>query len=283
MSKIDFALHTAPYQVALKQSPNILWQQVQLHYPTSVASPTLSPQIYDFMPRVTSSRLSSHYQFQIGNQHFRQCRADELFPVFEWGLNWLLSSFCLNYLCIHAAVLAKGEQALIFPAPPGSGKSTLCALLMLEGWRLLSDEHCLVDLETAAIIPCVRPISLKNRSIEVISDYAPHLQQLPRYANTVKGDLKFLPASEQSWLEREQPAKAVAVIFPQYDASGPACELNKIPLVDLGHLLVRNSFNYSSLATQGFAALTELLSQVQGYRLRYRDNQQMLQQVSQLC
>jgi predicted ATPase len=29
---------------------------------------------------------------------------------------------------------------VILPAPPGSGKSTLCAALVTRGWRLLSDE-----------------------------------------------------------------------------------------------------------------------------------------------
>ena len=63
--------------------------------------------------------------------------------------------------------------ALLLPAPPGSGKSTLCAGLAYRGWRLLSDELALLVPDTGQVVPLVRPVGLKNKSIDVIRRFAP--------------------------------------------------------------------------------------------------------------
>ena len=97
----------------------------------------------------------------------------QAFPMLEWGLNWCVANLCHQYLTIHAAVVEKSGRALILPAPPGSGKSTLCAGLVNRGWRLLSDELTLIERETGLIVPLPRPISLKNNSIRVIKSFAP--------------------------------------------------------------------------------------------------------------
>ena len=64
---------------------------------------------------------------------------------------------------------------MLLPAPPGAGKSTLCAGLVHRGWRLLSDELALVDMETGLVRGMARPVNLKNKSIEVIRDFAPEI------------------------------------------------------------------------------------------------------------
>ena len=72
-----------------------------------------------------------------------------------------------RYLIIHAAVVERNGFALLLPAPPGSGKSTLCAGLIHHGWRLLSDELALIDPETATLQAIPRPVSLKLSLIHI--------------------------------------------------------------------------------------------------------------------
>jgi len=45
------------------------------------------------------------------------------------GMNWTVAAHELQYAIVHSAVLAKDDKAILFPAPPGSGKSTLTAHL----------------------------------------------------------------------------------------------------------------------------------------------------------
>ena len=82
--------------------------------------------------------------------------------MLEAGLNWCIGNLAHQYLVIHSATLERGGRALLMPAPPGSGKSTLCAALITRGWRLLSDEFALVDPATGLLVPVPRPVALKG-------------------------------------------------------------------------------------------------------------------------
>jgi HprK-related kinase A len=93
---------------------------------------------------------------------------DQAYPMLERGLDWCVSEHAHQYLMIHAAVVEKNDQAVILPAAPDAGKSTLVAALVLSGWRLLSDELALIDRKTGWIHPLPRPIRLKNESIPLI-------------------------------------------------------------------------------------------------------------------
>jgi HprK-related kinase A len=107
-----------------------------------------------------------------GMQPFKPLPRDQAFSMLESGLNWCVSTQAHHYLVLHAAAVEKNGLAVILPAPPGSGKSTLTAGLVLSGWRLLSDELTLVDRKTGQIQPLPRPISLKNESINVIRQFS---------------------------------------------------------------------------------------------------------------
>ena len=75
--------------------------------------------------------------FQLdGVQPFTPLALSEAFALFEWGLNWCVTSHCHQWVTLHAAVLERGGRAVILPAPPGAGKSNLCAAVMFRGWRL---------------------------------------------------------------------------------------------------------------------------------------------------
>lgn len=107
-----------------------------------------------------------------GYTPFKPLPVNQAFTLFEWGLNWCITTHAHQYLIIHAAVIEKEGFAAILPAPPGSGKSTLTAGLVNRGWRLLSDELGLIS-KAGLIQPVARPVSLKNQSIEVIRRFAP--------------------------------------------------------------------------------------------------------------
>ena len=59
------------------------------------------------------------------NEPFLPLPLDQAAPLLEWGLNWCIASRPLGYLTIHAAVVARGSDALLMPGFPGAGKSTL--------------------------------------------------------------------------------------------------------------------------------------------------------------
>ena len=280
----SFVLDTAPFNFQVHTSGSALQNQLQRLYPSSILKPAPAKDIVDFQIDFKRNwfSLSQSYAFKLGQHHFRMTAKPQLLSVFEWGLNWAVSSYQNRYLCIHAAVLEKNGISLILPAPPGSGKSTLCALLMLSGWRLLSDEHCLVDPDTGLIFPFVRPISLKNRSIAMLNQrYGQNIVQSV-VPDTFKGTIGYLPPNDESWQLMHQPVQPSYVIFPKYNANVTATEFSGIPQSQLFMQLAVNSFNYTVLAEIGFTTLGRLVKQVVGIRLEYADTDEALQLISEL-
>lgn len=201
---------------------------------------------------------------------FEPLPLEQAFPLFEWGLNWAITSRAHSYLIIHAAVVEKDGRAAILPAPPGSGKSTLCAALVQRGWRLLSDEMALLRLADGLLLPMARPVSLKNKSIEVIRAFAPATadQFSAPVRDTIKGTVSHLKAPAASVARAAEPARPAWIIYPRYEA-GAALTLTPLAPARSFMALAENAFNYSVLGRRGFDALSGVIDQTRSYALSY--------------
>jgi HprK-related kinase A len=201
---------------------------------------------------------------------FRALPIDQAFPMFEWVLNWCVSTRANRYLIVHAAVVERDGRCAILPAPPGSGKSTLCAALVSKGWRLLSDELTLVRLESGAIVPLPRPISLKNASIDIVRRYAPDSVLSREVAETVKGTIAHLKAPTDSIRRADECARPAWIVFPKYVA-GAATRLEPIAPARAFMRVAENAFNYSLLGADGFAAMAGLIEASVAYDFSYSE------------
>lgn len=210
-------------------------------------------------------------EFQMdGLQPFTPLAMGEAFALLEWGMNWCITGHCHQWVILHAAVLERGGRAVILPAPPGSGKSTLCAALMGAGWRLLSDELTLIDPDSGLITPSPRPVSLKNASIDVIRRRLPHVPMGPVAHDTLKGTVCHLKASDDSVARADEPARPVWVVFPKYDPQA-SLEVQARGKADALLELQRNAFNRHVHGHAGFHAVANVLDASQVYDLRYSD------------
>lgn len=190
-------------------------------------------------------------------------------PLFEWGSNWLLAQRLNAYLLLHAGVLARGEHALILPAAPGSGKSTLTCALHLAGWRFLSDEFGVVDTESGDVQPLLKPAALKNRSIDVIGDL-PGAVLGPVFPKTRKGDVAHFVPSQASIADRHRSATPKLVIFPRFRDGAPL-RSTALSTAETAMRLGLNSFNYRSLGPVGFHAVAQLARSAKACELEYGD------------
>lgn len=194
----------------------------------------------------------------------------QAFPMLEWGLNWCISTRAHAYLMIHAAVVERGGMAAILPAPPGSGKSTLCAALIHRGWRLLSDELALLRPHDGLLVPVPRPVSLKNRSIDVVRGFVADAVLSPPVANTTKGTVAHLKAPADSIARAAETARPAWIVFPRYEA-GAATSLTPIPRARAFFRVADNAFNYSHMGARGFATLAGAIDGCVSYDFRYSD------------
>lgn len=193
-----------------------------------------------------------------GEAPFEPLEADHAYPLLEWAMNWCIAGQVHDRLLLHAAVVERGGLAVILPAPPGSGKSTLCAALVSRGWRLLSDEVAMVSLEDGSLSALARPISLKNQSLEVIRGFVPGVVFNQVSHGTVKGSVTHMRAPSAHVRRVHETARARWVVFPRWQA-GAEAQLTPRGRADAMLELGRNAFNYMVLGRQGFDALADLV------------------------
>lgn len=205
-----------------------------------------------------------------GQQPFEPFPSDCALPLFEWGCNWLIGRRLNDLLLLHAGIVEKDGLALLLPALPGSGKSTLAAALSWRGWRLLSDEFGAFEPDSNTFRALLKPVALKNESIQVIRRFAPHATFGPEFPKTRKGAVAHLTAQRETVELRHSGAKPGAVILPKWEA-GSSTRLERIAEHILFPTLAFNAFNYNLLGAIGFKAVVRLVRQCPAWQLVYSD------------
>ena len=228
---------------------------------------------YDFdiciaPPNWLRRHIARNVVFELsGERPFLPVDAGHAHALFEWGLNWTIGSFAHNYLILHSAVLETRGAGVLLSAVSGSGKSTLAAELALSGWRLLSDELALLDGKLE-LIPCVRPVSLKNSSIDLIHSRHPEAVFGPLARNTHKGSIAHLPAPGDSIRRGSESATPRLIVFPKW-TDGASLRMRSVGQGQAAMRLIDQSFNYSTLGASGFERLAGLVSSAEAWEIEY--------------
>jgi len=221
--------------------------------------------------RPTSVRrwLRPKVVFRCDGQHpFDPFPADSPLPLFEWGCNWMVGSRLNHLLLLHAGALERDGLALLLPALPGSGKSTLTAALSQRGWRLLSDEFGAYDPSQCGFRSMLKPVALKNQSIDVIRRFAPNAVLGPSFPRTHKGTVAHLAAGPEAVARRGELVPAGAVLLPKWTEGAPL-RMDRAQPQSLFSSLAFNAFNYRVQGGLGFDAVVALAQHCPGWQLSY--------------
>lgn len=215
----------------------------------------------------TASQVEFRFE---GEVPFNPLPGDQGLPLLEWGLNWCVYSMCHQYLVVHAAVLERDGRAVVLPGPSGSGKSTLCAALAFSGWRLLSDELALFDPVDGQLIPNPRPVSLKNASIDVIRQFAPHARLGSLVRDTAKGVVAHFCAPIDAVRASGVRARPRWIVLPRFVPGAPT-ELARLDRASAFMKLVENAFNYDIHGRRGFDAFAGVMDGCRPFTFTYSD------------
>jgi HprK-related kinase A len=267
-------LDVGEYLFRIDSAPSVVKNNLQLMYGDAISDCNLTPADYTISLKHDSllrKFLKPQVTFYLGsNSPFKPLPASQSYPVMEWGMNWCIAATDFNRLIVHAAVLVKNNKAIVFPATPGSGKSTLSAYFALSGWKLYSDEMAIIDLETLKVMPLFRPVCLKNESISLVKEWFPQSIFTGTAKDTQKGDVAHLKINNFAEYKTFSPVDVVAIVFPKFQKNTETTPY-KISKIAGFEKLAANSFNYNVLGDAGFKAIQRLIESTQQVEVNYND------------
>lgn len=198
----------------------------------------------------------------------------------EMGMNLQMALGWRRHLLIHASSVEKDDRAIVMTGESGSGKSTLAAMLGERGWRFMGDEFALIDLESGAVYPFPRLISLKNSSIATMQRDIVDVSRFgPRMMETPKGDIVHLIPPAGAIARMTEPATPALLLFPRF---GFASDVRPVRPGEAFVRLTQASTNYVALGEAGFTALHRLVSGTSAMALDYREGDDAIAMVEQL-
>lgn len=177
----------------------------------------------------------------------------------EMGMNLQMALGWRRHLLLHASSVEKDGRVLVMTGESGSGKSTLAALLGERGWRLMGDEFALLDLDSGAILPFPRLVSLKNRAIDVVREAVGDARMGPLLRATAKGDIRHMVPRADAVARMDEGGMPALLLFPRF---GHAAEIRPIGHGEIFMRLTQASTNYVALGEAGFTALTRFVRRV---------------------
>lgn len=282
---LDRTIHAPPFTIRVRSGFTSVADHVEHYYGTL---PAPADSFIDFDIQVLSTAGPRRYlrpqaNFVIdGQSPFLPLPANQAAALFEWGLNWAIATRPLGYLVMHAAVLARNDEAVVMPGFPGAGKSTLCAALAwVNGWRLLSDELAILDPGDITLQPNPRPISLKNSSISVVAGF-PGVRLGPRYLDTRKGTLCHASVPADSMAAATRKATCRWVVFPRFTA-GASPSHAILSHAEAFTLISEQSFNKERMGEPGFVALCAMLDAATCHEIEYGTTEDGLRLIEEIC
>ena len=177
----------------------------------------------------------------------------------EMGMNLQMALGWRRHLLLHASSVEKDGRVLVMTGESGSGKSTLAALLGEGGWRFMGDEFALLDLDSGAILPFPRLVSLKNRAIKVVADAVGEARMGPLHAATAKGDIRHMVPRADAVARMGEGAMPALLLFPRF---GYAPDIRPVGQGEIFMRLTQASTNYVALGEPAFTALTRFVCEV---------------------
>ncbi len=196
-------------------------------------------------------------------------RVEEVLPHVEWALNWEVVRRMDSFLQLHAGVMERDGVGVVFPASPGSGKTTLCAGLLSRGWRFLSDEFALIDGE-GMIHPYPKALCIKEGSFEVMEHLGLPMVSPRRYRKGKKGRVAYVNPRVVGSRGIGERCQLRHVVFPKFE-QGATPRIRSISRGETGFELAQLSFNLRKKGNEGMAMMMSALQHADCHRLTSGD------------
>jgi len=174
-------------------------------------------------------------------------------------------------LLFHAAVVARGGTAAVFPGEAGSGKTTLAAVLMAHGYQVFSDELAVLNVNTLCVSPLPLPMSIKSQSVEPLLRHYPGLADQAVHLRADGKQVRYLsPWCTKRTAITDGSTPVVLLVFPQY-RKGAENRLAAMDEATVMQRLAKTSSSNRDLTRVDVEAMVALARSNLCYELVYAD------------
>lgn len=181
-------------------------------------------------------------------------------------------------MTVHASAITNGQKTILIPASPGSGKTTMAAMLQNHGYQIVSDDFVPIDRHSFHAWPFPIALSVKQGSVNLLSAIYSDLEQRPlNYLSAEKSVRYIWPDHTHEFVNRAFPIKEF--VFIKYNPLVDF-EWKKIDQVQAIKLLLDQSWISPS---EGNAEIfLHQLTQWSFYQLSYSNNKKALEAITNL-
>ena len=167
---------------------------------------------------------------------------------------------------LHAGGICYEEQAIVFPAVGGSGKSTLTAALVQSGFTYLNDD-VLPLLKDRLITPIPVNMCIKSGSWQVLKKWYPEINELEVYG---RNNLQVKYLKPPSYDFKASAIHSRFLITPKYKPQHENVALQKISKVEaLSAIIESDSLIKKPLSKNNIKALVSWIEGIECYSLEY--------------
>ncbi len=172
-----------------------------------------------------------------------------------------------HYYFIHSSGVSYNEQGILFVGQTKSGKTTTCLNLMLNGWKLLSNDIIILHPKADGIYAYAMPdlLTLRPNTIKLLPALKPYLDT--PYTHHVGNDviLSSWELFANSWSE---PVRVSTICFPQINDRDHSIITPQISAITLARLLETSLDCWDEESVDAHTSLmAQLAGQVDSYVL----------------
>ena len=179
----------------------------------------------------------------------------------------------------HASAISNGSQCVLFLGSSGSGKSTISALLMANGYDLLADDFVPVDGNSSEVRFFPAAISVKKNALDYLIPIYPQLTSAKEfYYSGMDKTVRYLPPRHH-FKNQFSGYPCKALVFVKYK-KGSGLTMEKMPQDSAFQLIVPDS--WVSPLPENASRFLDWFLKMPCYQLTYSDNELMLETIDKL-
>lgn len=180
-------------------------------------------------------------------------------------------------MTLHASGVVYNNEAILFSAEAGSGKSTLSALLQAHEYKLLSDDFLTAD-ENGFVYSFPSAISVKDGAVDVLSEYYPELKNMPSKMATNGKQVRYI-LNRNREIKKESGYKVRAIVFLKFTFKNDSL-LELMDKKEAIQLLLKEI--WVNPEPKNIGRFFEWINRTSFYLMNYSDTSEALEYISKI-